>query len=168
MGAELLSLLAGARMLHVPYKGVADAYPGVASGQVDWILGNPVSVMPLIKAGRLKAIAVTSARRIPLYPEVPTVAESGVPGYEVVGWYGIFGPAHLPAGLANILSTEAHKRLNSPEIRKKLEATASDPVGNTPAEFAREVESELQKWRELVKQRGIKLSGTGLLRRLHG
>ena len=158
MGAELLTLLAATPMLHVPYKGVSDAYPAVASGQVDWVLGNPISVMPLIKASRLKAIAVTSARRMTQFPDIPAVAESGVANYDVVGWYGIFGPAKLSPTLATLLSTEARKKLHAPDTLKRLEAEATDAVGNTPQEFTSEVRSEFDKWRELVRKRGIKLS----------
>lgn len=157
MGAELLSLLAGVPMLHVPYKGVADAYPAVASGQVDWIIGNPVSVMPLIKAGRLKGIAVTSATRLSAYPQIPTVAESGLPGYDVVGWYGIFAPARTPLAIIATLNSEAKKKLQSPEIARRMEVEASEVVGNSPQQFAAEVKAEFQKWRELVRKRGIKI-----------
>ncbi len=161
MGAELLSLLAGAQMLHVPYKGVAEAYPAVASGQVDWIIGNPVSVMPLIKAGRLRGIAVTSSTRLSAFPEIPTVAESGVAGYDVVGWYGIFAPSQVPPKIIAALHSEARKKLYSPEILRRLEVEASEAVGNSPQQFAEEVKAEFEKWRELVKKRGIKLSREG-------
>lgn len=157
MGAELLSLLAGVPMLHVPYKGVAEAYPAVASGQVDWVIGNPVSVMPLIKAGRLKGIAVTSATRLSAFPEIPTVAESGVPGYDVVGWYGIFAPARTPPMVIATLNSEAKNKLRSPEIARRMEVEASEVVGNSPQQFAAEVKTEFEKWRELVRKREIKI-----------
>lgn len=157
LAGELLSLMVAAPMLHVPYGGTAGTYSAVASGEVDWAIGNPVSIMPLIKAGRIKAIAATSAARIPAFPDIPTVAESGVAGYEVIGWYGLFAPGHVPVGIVAILQSEAKKRLYSPEILKRLEVEASDPVGNTPQQFTAEVKAEVQKWRDLIKRRGIKL-----------
>jgi tripartite-type tricarboxylate transporter receptor subunit TctC len=157
LAGELLSLMAGSVMLHVPYKGTGPAYAAVASGEVDWAIGNPVSIMPLIKAGRIKGIAATSAARIPAFPEIPTVAESGIPGYEVVGWYGLFAPAGTPPRIVASLQSEAKNKLYSPEILKRLEYEASDPVANTPQQFTAEVKAELQKWRDVVKRRGIKL-----------
>ncbi len=156
MGAELLTLLAGVPMLHVPFKGVADAYPAVAAGQVDWVIGNPVSVLPYIKSGRLKGIAVTSATRLSALPDIPTVAESGVPGYEVVGWYGMFAPVRIAPAIVAQLNSEAKKKLQSPEIARRMEVEVSEAVGNSPQQFAAEVKAELEKWRELVSKRGIK------------
>ncbi len=155
MGAELLASMANVQMLHVPYKGVAEAYPAVSTGQVDWILGNPASVMPLVKAGRLKVLAVTSPARMAALPDVPSVAEAGVPGYDVTGWYGMFAPPRTPATIVSRLHAEARNRLKSPEVAKRLEAEVADPVGNTPAEFAAEVKAEYVKWKALAARRGI-------------
>ena len=157
MGAELLTQMAGVPMLHVPYKGVADAYPAVASGQVDWVIGNPVSVLAIIKAGRLKGIAVTSATCIAALPQIPTVAESGVPGYEVVGWYGMFAPVNVAPAIIAKLNAEARNKLQSPEIARRMEVEVSEAVGNSPQQFAAEVKAEFEKWQELVRKRGIKL-----------
>ncbi len=157
MGAELLTQIAGVPMLHVPYKGVADAYPAVASGQVDWVIGNPVSVLAIIKAGRLKGIAVTSSTRIAALPQMPTVAESGVPGYEVVGWYGMFAPVNVAPAIIAKLNAEARNKLQSPEIARRMEVEVSEAVGNSPQQFAAEVKAEFEKWQELVRKRGIKL-----------
>ena len=157
MGAELLTQMAGVPMLHVPYKGVADAYPAVASGQVDWIIGNPVSVLAIIKAGRLKGIAVTSATCIAALPQIPTVAESGVPGYEVVGWYGMFAPVNVAPAIIAKLNAEARNKLQSPEIARRMEVEVSEAVGNSPQQFAAEVKAEFEKWQELVRKKGIKL-----------
>lgn len=157
MGAELLTQMAGVPMLHVPYKGVADAYPAVASGQVDWVIGNPVSVLAIIKAGRLKGIAVTSSTRIAALPQMPTVAESGVPGYEVVGWYGMFAPVNVAPAIIAKLNAEARNKLQSPEIARRMEVEVSEAVGNSPQQFAAEVKAEFEKWQELVRKRGIKL-----------
>ncbi len=156
MGAELLTVLAGAPMTHVPYKGVADAYPAVAAGQVDWILGSPISALPLIKAGRLRGIAVTSTTRSPALPDLPTVAESGVPGYDVVAWFGMFAPARVPAPIVARLNAEARRALESPEITRRMAAEGTDIVGNSPQEFAGEVKAEFEKWRALVAKTGMK------------
>jgi tripartite-type tricarboxylate transporter receptor subunit TctC len=156
MGAELVSVLAGAPMTHVPYKGVADAYPNVASGQVDWMLGSPISVLPFIKGGRLRGIAVTSAARSKALPELPTVAQSGVPGYEVVAWFGMFGPAGVPRQIIAKLSAEAKRALQTPEVAHRMEIEGTDVVGNSPQDFAVEVKAEFEKWREVVRKTGMK------------
>ena len=156
MGAELLSVMAGTSMTHIPYKGVADAYPAVAAGQADWMIGSPISALPLIRAGRLKAIAVTSKVRAKALPDVPTVAESGIPGYDVVAWFGMFAPAHTPMSIVENLSKEARKSLQTPEVARRMEVEGTDAVGNTPQEFAREVKVEYDKWLALVKKTGMK------------
>jgi tripartite-type tricarboxylate transporter receptor subunit TctC len=155
MGAELLSVMAGVPMVHVPYKGVADAYPAVASAQADWMVGSPISVLPFIKGGRLRGIAVTSAVRSKALPELPTVAESGVAGYDVVAWFGMFAPAHTPADIIGKLNAEAKRALQSPEVARRMEIEGTDVVGNSPREFAAEVKAEFAKWRELVKKTGM-------------
>src|SRR3954470_22485151 len=155
MGAELLAVMANTPMTHIPYKGVADAYPAVAAGQADWMVGSPISALPLIRAGRLKAIAVTSKTRARALPELPTVAESGIPGYDVVAWFGMFAPAHTPMNIVNRLAAEAHKAMQSQEVARRMEVEGTDAVGNTPQEFAREVKVEYDKWRELVKKAGM-------------
>jgi tripartite-type tricarboxylate transporter receptor subunit TctC len=156
MGAELLTVLAGVPMTHVPYKGVADAYPAVASGQVDWIIGSPISALPLIKAGRMRGIAVTSATRSKALPELPTVAESGVPGYDVVAWFGMFAPARVPPEIIANLNAEAKRALQTPQVARRMEIEGTDIVGNSPQEFAVEVKAEFEKWRDLVRKTGMK------------
>ena len=156
MGAELLSAMVGVPMTHVPYRGVAEAYPAVASGQADWILGSPISALPLIRAGRMRGIAVTSATRSQALPELPTVAESGVPGYEVVAWFGMFAPARTPPEIIARLNAEAKRALQSPEVTRRMEVEGTDIVGNSSREFAAEVKTEFEKWRELVRKTGMK------------
>lgn len=156
MGAELLVALSNTQMIHVPYKGVADAYPAVVSGDVNWMLGAPVSALPLVRAGRLKGIAVTSAKRSPLLPELPPVAESGVPGYDLVGWFGMFAPARTPPEIISKLNAEAKRAFQTPEVARRMKAEGTDIVTNTPQEFQREVKAEVEKWRGLVRKTGIK------------
>jgi len=156
MGAELLSVLAAAPMTHVPYKGVADAYPAVASGQVDWMIGSPISALALIRAGRMRAIAVTSAKRSKALPELPTVAESGVPGYDVVAWFGMFAPAHSPPAIIARLNAEAKRAMQTPEVARRMELEGTDIVLDSPQDFAMQVKTEFAKWRELVRKTGTK------------
>ncbi len=156
MGAELLIALSNTQMLHVPYKGVADAYPAVASGDVNWMLGFPISALPLVKAGRLKALAVTSGTRSKLLPEYPTVAESGVPGYDMRGWFGMFAPARIPPELVARLNAEAKRAMNAPEILKRINFEGADVVVNSPQTAADEVKAEYAKWLALVKRPGMK------------
>ena len=156
MGAELLTVMAGVPMTHVPYKGVADAYPAVATGQADWMIGSPLSALPLIRAGRLKAIAVTSGVRAKALPDLPTVAESGVPGYDVVAWFGMFAPAHTPPAVIAKLNAEAKRALQTPEVLRRMEIEGTDVVGNSSQQFSAEVKAEFAKWRELVKKSGMK------------
>jgi tripartite-type tricarboxylate transporter receptor subunit TctC len=157
LGAELLCALTGAQMTHVPYKGVAEGYPAVVSGQVNWILGSPISALPLMKAGRLKGIAVTSAVRSKVLPDLPTIAESGVPGYEVTAWFSLFAPARVPPAIVGKLYTEAKNAMQSPEVSRRLEIEGTEAVGNTPQEFTAQVKQEFEKWRAVVKKAGIKL-----------
>ncbi len=157
LGAELLCALSGVQMTHVPYKGVAEAYPAVASGLVQWVLGNPLSATPLMKAGRVKGIAVTGAARMKALPDLPTVAESGVPGYSVEAWFSLFAPARTPGAIVNRLHVEAAKAIHAPEIARRMEAEGTDVVGNPPPEFTREVKAEFEKWRDLVAKAGLKI-----------
>ena len=156
MSAELLMLLSGTQMLHVPYKGVADAYPAVVSGDVNWVIGAPVSALPLVRGNRLKALAVTSATRSKLLPDLPTVAESGVPGYDVRGWFGMFAPAATPSAIITKLNAEAKKAFQTPEVARRMAAEGTEIVLNSPQDFAAEVKAEYQKWQALVKKTGVK------------
>jgi tripartite-type tricarboxylate transporter receptor subunit TctC len=156
MSGELLQFLSGTQMLHVPYKGVADAYPAVVSGDVNWIVGAPVSALPLVRGGRLKALAVTSAARSKLLPDLPTVAESGVPGYDVRGWFGLFAPAATPSAIVVKLNAEAKRAFQTPEVARRMATEGTEIVLNSPQEFAVEVKAEFQKWQALVKKTGVK------------
>ena len=156
MGAELLTALTNSKMTHVPYKGVADGYPAVMNGQVNWMLGSPISAQPLMKAGRLRGIAVTGDKRLKALPDLPTIGES-VPGYEVSAWFGLFGPARLPAGIVGQLYKEAAKAVTEPTLAARMEAGGTETVGNTPQEFTQQAKTEFDKWRGLVKKTGLKL-----------
>jgi tripartite-type tricarboxylate transporter receptor subunit TctC len=150
LGAALLPLLSGTEMLNVPYKGVADAYPAVASGQVNWMIGATISAMPLVKAGRLRAIAVTSAQRSKALPDLPTVAESGLPGYEVIGWFGMFAPAGTPRAIVDKLNAETRSALQRPDFVRLAETQGTDILASSPEELARVVKAEVGIWRKVA------------------
>jgi tripartite-type tricarboxylate transporter receptor subunit TctC len=156
LGAELLTALTNTQMTHVPYKGVADGYPAVMSGEVNWMLGSPISAQPLMKAGRLKGIAVTGAKRLKALPDLPAIGET-VPGYEVSAWFGFFAPAKVPASIIRQLQQAAAEAVTEPALAKRLEAGGTETVGNPTAEFTQQVKAEYDKWRGLVKKAGMKL-----------
>lgn len=156
LGAELLTALSNTQMTHVPYKGVADGYPAVMSGQVNWMLGSPISAQPLMKAGRLRGIAVTGAKRLKALPDLPAIAET-LPGYEVSAWFGFFAPAQVSGAIVEQLYKEAAKAVNEPTLSNRLEAGGTETVGNPPREFTQQVKAEFAKWQGLVKRTGLKL-----------
>jgi tripartite-type tricarboxylate transporter receptor subunit TctC len=122
LAGELVCVMAGIKVTHVPYKGVAEVYPAIASGQVSWVLGSPISALPYVKGGRLKAIAVSGATRSKAFPELPTIAESGLPGYDVTVWFGLLGPARMPQAIVDRLQAEARVAVRSPEVVRRLDA----------------------------------------------
>ena len=156
LGSELLAMLSDTRMVSVPYKGAADGYPAVANGDVNWMIGAAISALPLVKAGRMRAIAVTSPQRSKALPDLPTVAESGVPGYEIVGWFGMFAPARTPMRIVERLSAEAKQALQRPEFARMAEAQGTEILGSSPQELARVVKAELERWRKVVASAGLK------------
>lgn len=157
LGAELFASMGGTQMNHIPYKGVAEAYPAVASGLVNWVLGSPISALPLMKAGRLRGIAVTSATRSKTFPDLPAIAESGLPGYDVTAWFSFFAPARTPPSLVEKLHAEAVKALRSPEVVRRMDAEGTDIVGSSTREFTAEVKREYDNWQAVVKKIGLKL-----------
>ncbi len=156
MGAELLTNLSRTQMTHVPYKGVADGYPAVMSGTVNWMLGSPISAQPLMKAGRLRGVAVTGAKRLKALPDLPAIAET-LPGYEVSAWFALFAPASTPAAIVEQLYREASKAVNEPKLSSRLEAGGTETVGNRPKEFSQQTRAEFSKWQNLVKKTGLKI-----------
>lgn len=150
LGATLLPMLTETDMLPVPYKGVADAYPAVANGDVNWIIGATISALPLVKAGRLRAIAITSPKRSKILPDLPTVSET-VPGYEVLGWFGMFAPAGTPMTIVDKVSAEAKRGLERPDFLRMVETQGAEVVGSTPEELAKVVKAEVQIWQKVVR-----------------
>jgi tripartite-type tricarboxylate transporter receptor subunit TctC len=150
MGMELLKSMTGINVVHVPYKGGGPAMTELLAGQVQLLFNSIPSVLPQVKAGRLKALAVGSARRSPAMPDVPTVAESGVPGYEYATWYGLFAPAGTPRPVIAQLNKAVAAALKNPELAQSLAAQGSEPNPTTPGELARFVKSEHDRWSRVV------------------
>jgi tripartite-type tricarboxylate transporter receptor subunit TctC len=142
-------------MLHVPYKGTGQAVTDLLAGQIDVMFAPAQSVMPHVQAGRLKALAVTSAKRSATLPELPTAAESGLPGYEAIGWFGLLAPAATPKAIVAQLSADANKVLGEVEVKQKMLALGAEPSGDTPEKFARFIRDDQAKWSRLMKERGI-------------
>lgn len=156
LAVELFQALAQVNMTHVPYKGSGPAVLALVAGEVQLGFNNILSVLPHVNSGRLKAIAVTSAKRAPAVPNLPTVAEAGVPGYEATSWNGIFAPAKTPRPIIDKIHAEVVKILNTPDVREKLIAAGSDPVGSTPEEFLVFVKSELARWGKVIRENNIR------------
>jgi tripartite-type tricarboxylate transporter receptor subunit TctC len=155
LSAELFKSVAGIDMLHVPYKGTGQAVTDLVGGQIDVMFAPAQAVMPHVQAGKLKALAVTSAARSNALPSLPTVAESGVPGYEAIGWFGLFAPAATPKAVVAKISADANKVLAEPEVKQKMLVMGAEPSGNTPEQFAKFVRDDQAKWSKLMKERGI-------------
>lgn len=148
--AELFNDKAGLKMTHVPYRGTALAVGDLVSGQLDVVFGDPISVLPQIKSGKLRALAVTSADRSPVAPEIPTVAESGYPGFEALAWHGILAPAKTPPAIVSKLNAEIAKALADPATRELLAKQAMQPVGDSPAQFAAFIGKDIATWKAVA------------------
>ena len=156
LGAELLMNMTGTRMIHVPYKGAAGVLVDVLSGQLAIYLGAIASPLPHVKAGRLRALAVTTVARSPAAPDIPTLDEQGYKGFEFSTWYAISAPAGTPADIVAKLNTEIVRIVRQPDLRDRLAAEGSVVVGDSPEEFTAFVKTEIARWGKVVKQAGIK------------
>lgn len=157
LAAELFKSMTGTSIVHVPYKGNAQAMTDLIAGQVSLSFPTIPSALPHVQAGRLRALGVTSARRSSVLPEVPAIAEAGVSGYEGSAWYGVLAPAGTPQDIIGRWQNELRNALRLPELRGKLIAQGLEPVANSPAEFAAIIASEITKWRKVVAASGAKV-----------
>lgn len=157
LSGELFNSMAGVKTVHVPFKGASEALTALISGQTDLQFASASSAIPMIKANRLRALGVTSPKRIASFPELPTIAESGLPGFDAVAWFGIVGPANLPAPVTATLSKAALEALALTDVRNRLTASGVDPNPGTPEEFRRLIEAEIPKWAKVVKASGAKV-----------
>lgn len=156
LSGELFKLLTGAQMTHIPYKGVAPAMVDVISGQVSLTFPSIISAMPQVKSGKLRALAVTGAKRSVAAPDLPTMQEAGVQGYESTTWYGVVAPSATPRDIVTKLSSEIVAILKDPSVRDRLSADGADPVGSTPEEFGKHIQTEIVKWAKVIKGAGLR------------
>src|SRR3954469_6580276 len=157
MVAELFQSMAGVKMNHVPYKGPGPALTDTVSGQTDIFFSSTATALPHVKSGRLRAIAVTSAKRLPAEPEVPTIAESGVPGFDVILWHGLIAPKGVPAPIVERINAEVNKMLQSPETAKQLETDGVAPAGGNAQRFGDQIRKEIARWKDVVTKTGVKV-----------
>jgi tripartite-type tricarboxylate transporter receptor subunit TctC len=157
LAGEMFASLAGVDMLHVPYKGSGPAITDMLGGQVDMMFDSITSAGPHIKAGKLRALGVTTAKRSSTLPDVPTIAEAGVPGYEVSPWFAVFAPAHTPVAVVNRLNAALTDAMKQPDTQAKFAAIGAEAIGSTPAQLATHLDKELARWGKLITERNIKL-----------
>jgi tripartite-type tricarboxylate transporter receptor subunit TctC len=156
LSGELLKLLAGINMVHVPYKGTALVYPEMFSGQISMLFDVPIVALPYIKAGRIKALGVSGKRRAAVLPDVPTIAEAGVPGYDADLWFGMWAPPRLSRDLTQRLYAETAKLLQVPDTKQRLADLGAEPVASTPDAFRSFLSDEIVKWEKVVKASGAR------------
>jgi tripartite-type tricarboxylate transporter receptor subunit TctC len=148
---------AGVDFLHVPYKGGAQAVTDVIGGQTDFAFSTPPGALPMIKGDKLRALAVTSLKRLPALPDVPTIAESGYEGFEATDWKALVAPAGTPAEVIERVSAEVTKALNDPDMIQRLHEEGSEPLVGTPQELGQLLKAEYERWAEIVKESGAKV-----------
>ncbi len=157
LAAALFVAMTKIDMTHVPYKGGGPAMTGILSGEASVLFPTMQSAMSLVKAGRLRPLAISTATRSPAMPEVPTIAEAGVPGYDATGWYGMFAPTGTPQFVIERLNAEVVKILTTPELRERLASEGAVAVGNTPAQFDKFIRDEIGKWAKIIRDLKIKV-----------
>lgn len=155
LAGELFKSLTKVNVVHVPYKGSGPALTDVIAGQVQFMFSNLTAALPHIKSGRLRALAVTGPRRTPTAPDIPTMIESGVPGYTVTSWFGVLAPAGATKEIVNRLNAELAKVMRSPDMKERLAGEGADPTSSSPAEFTAFLKTEIEKWGKVVKEAGI-------------
>jgi tripartite-type tricarboxylate transporter receptor subunit TctC len=156
MAGELFKNLTGTDILHVPYKGSTGARNDIISGQIEMMFDSVTTMAPMVHAGRVKALATTGKQRSSVLPDVPTLAEAGVPGYEAIQWVGVMAPAGTPPAIVDLLNREINKILTRPDVRASWEKLGATPLTMAPAEFGSYVQSEIDKWAKVINANGIK------------
>lgn len=156
MTTELFQIATGTKMTHIPYKGMGAAYGDLVGGRIQLSFATIISSMAHVKGGRLRALAVSPGKRAPAMPDVPTLAEAGVPGVVVVNWYGLIAPKGTPKAILDRVSAETTKAVQAPAMMKRLVADGSEGVGSTPAEFTAHLRAETAQWRDVIKKAGIR------------
>ena len=157
LAAELLDRMAGIEMRHVPYRGAAQAFNDLIPGRVDVMFNMVASSLPLVRNGQLRGLGVTTAERLPIAPDIPTIAESGVPGFDVSSWVALFAPARTPPEIVDKFSADTAAAIAEPAVKAKLEEMGVVVVGSTPAGLAAHLKTEMDKWGALIKAAGITL-----------
>ena len=157
LAGELFNTMGKVKMLHIPYKGAVPALNDLLGGRVSLIFSSMPPALPHIKTGRLKALAVTSGQRSPAVPDVPTIAESGLPGYEVINWYGVLAPAGTPRDIVAKLNGEIRRILSLPDVKERLAAQGAETITSTPQEFGAYIKSETEKWAKVVRFSGARI-----------
>ena len=155
LAGALFDTMTGTKMVHIPYKGMSLAVSDLMGGQVSMTFGTSLSVLPHVRTGRLRALATTGAQRSPALPDMPTIAESGLPGYEASLWYGFVGPARMPVDIVRKLNTEISAVLAQPDIREKLAGQGVDAKSTTPEEFGRIMIADVARWAAVVQKLGL-------------
>ncbi len=156
LAGELLKAMTGTRMTHVPYKGSAPATLAVASGETSMTFTTTTAVLPHAKAGRMKIIAITTLQRVPQFPEYPTVAESGLPGYEAISWFGLVAPAAIAPELVKKIHADAVQVINTNDMRSRIAGLGATPIANTPEQFRAQIRDDLAKWARIIKLSGAR------------
>ncbi len=158
LAGQLFADMAGVQLQHIPYKGGAPAATALMSGEIDMIFGEPATLLPHIASGKFRPLAVTSDKRSLTLPELPTIAEAGVPGYAVTSWNGVLAPANTPAGAIKILNAAFNKALAEPDIRARIEKMGFEPIGGAPELFSALIEAETLKWGPVIKKSGLQIN----------
>ena len=157
LAGELFNTMTKVKMLHIPYKGAVPALQDLLGGRISMIFSSMPPALPHVKTGRIKALAVTSSKRSPATPDLPTIAESGVPGYEVINWYGVLTPAGTSKDIVSRLNSETNRIMNLPDVKERLAAQGAETLTSTPQEFGAFIKSETAKWAKVVKFSGARV-----------
>lgn len=153
---ELFKTMTKTQVVHVPYKGITNAYPDLISGNIQFMFGSVITGQPHVKAQRIRALAVSGPKRVSAFPELPTVAEAGVPGFAVTQWYGLLAPAGTPHEIVQFLNKEINKTLQHPDVAARIAAEGSEAVGSSPQQLAAHIKAERARWAKVIKEAGIK------------